>query len=45
MSRAVLRKEKDGRITYIGHVPPEYHLKPNEYYGKLPGEDQGSYVK
>ncbi|WP_182438101.1 hypothetical protein [Lactobacillus bombicola] len=45
MSRAVLKKEKDGRVTYIGHVPPEYKLQNNEYYEKVPNAEKEDYVE
>lgn len=36
MARTVYRKNKDGKVTYVGHVPQEYKLKNNEFYQKLP---------
>ena len=39
MARTVYRKNKDGKIIYVGHVPPEYKLKCNEFFQKLPNEN------
>lgn len=39
MARTVYRRDKDGKVTYVGHVPPEYHLKDNEFFQKLPNEN------
>lgn len=39
MARTVYRKNKDGKVTYVGHVPPEYNLKDNEFFQKLPNEN------
>ena len=39
MARAVYRKNKDGNVTYVGHVPYEYKLKDNEFFQKLPNEN------
>lgn len=44
MAKAVYRKNKDGKVTYVGHVPPEYQLKENEFFGKLPNEKRENYV-
>lgn len=38
MARTVYRKNKDGKVTYVGHVPSEYQLKDNEFFQKLPNE-------
>ena len=38
MARTVYRKNKHGKVTYVGHVPPEYQLKDNEFFQKLPNE-------
>jgi len=38
MARTVYRKNKNGKVIYIGHVPPEYQLKDNEFFQKLPNE-------
>ena len=40
MARTVYRKNKDGKIIYVGHVPAEYKLKENEFFQKLPNERQ-----
>ena len=32
MARAVYRKNKDGKVSYIGHVPPGYKLKDDEFF-------------
>ena len=40
MARTVYRKNKNGKIIYVGHVPPEYKLKYNEFFQKLPNERQ-----
>lgn len=40
MARTVYRKNKDGKVTYMGHVPPEYQLKDNEFFQKLPNENE-----
>lgn len=32
MARAVYRKTKDGKVIYVGHVPPEYKLQENEFF-------------
>ena len=39
MARTVYRKNKNGKVTYVGHVPPEYKLKANEFFQKLPNEN------
>lgn len=44
MARAVYRKNKDGKVIYVGHVPPEYQLKDNEFFEKLPNEKRKNYV-
>lgn len=44
MAKAVYRKDKNGKVTYVGHVPPEYQLKENEFFGKLPNEKRENYV-
>ena len=38
MARAVYRKNKDGKVTYVGHVPPEYQLKDDEFFQKFTNE-------
>ena len=38
MARAVYRKNKYGKVTCVGHVPPEYRLKDNEFFQNLPNE-------
>lgn len=35
MARTVYRKNKDGKVTYVGHVPPGYNLKDNEFFSKI----------
>ena len=35
MARTVYRKNKNGKVTYVGHVPAEYKLKENEFFQKL----------
>ena len=40
MAKTVYRKNKDGKVTYVGHVPPEYKLKDNEFFQKLPNARQ-----
>ena len=32
MARAVYRKNKNGKVTYVGHVPPEYQLRMGEHF-------------
>lgn len=39
MARTVYRRNKDGNVTYVGHVPSEYKLKANEFFQKLPNEN------
>ena len=39
MARTVYRKNKDGKVTYVGHVPPEYRLKDNEFFQEFPNEN------
>ena len=38
MTRTVYRKNKNGKVIYVGHVPPEYQLKDNEFFKKWPNE-------
>lgn len=38
MAKAVYRKNKNGKVTYLGHVPDGYQLKDGERFG-LPNED------
>lgn len=38
MARTVYRKNNDGKLIYVGHVPPEYQLKSNEFFQKMPNE-------
>ena len=38
MAKAVYRKNKNGKVTYLGHVPENYQLKDGEQFG-LPPED------
>ena len=38
MSRTLYRRNKDGNVTYLGHVPSEYKVKDNEFFQKLPNE-------
>lgn len=40
MAKAVWRKNKHGRDTYIGHVPNDYKLKAGEYYKPLPNIEE-----
>lgn len=44
MARAVYRKNKDGKVSYIGHVPPGYKLRDDEFFKKLPNEKHKNYV-
>ena len=44
MARTLYRRNKDGKVTYVGHVPPEYKLKDNEFFEKLPNEKRKNYV-
>lgn len=37
MEKAVWKINKNGKRTYVGHVPDEYKLKKGEYFG-LPSE-------
>ena len=39
MARTLYRRNKDGKIIYVGHVPFEYQLKENEFFQKLPNEN------
>lgn len=36
MTKAVWRKNKNGKDSYIGHVPASYQLKTGEYFKPLP---------
>lgn len=38
MAKAVWKINKDGRQTYVGHVPDNYKLQKDEYFG-IPPED------
>lgn len=38
MAKAVWRIEKNGKRTYVGHVPDGYQLRDGERFG-LPPED------
>lgn len=38
MARTLYRRNKDGKIIYVGYVPFEYKLKDNEFFRKLPNE-------
>lgn len=38
MAKAVWKINKDGRQSYVGHVPDGYQLNDGEYFG-LPPED------
>ena len=44
MSRTLYRRNKDGNVTYLGHVPSEYKVKDNEFFKKLPNEKRKNYV-
>lgn len=32
MTRTLYKKSKDGKVIYVGHVPPEYKLQENEFF-------------
>lgn len=32
MTRTLYKKSKDGKVIYVGHVPPEYKLQDNEFF-------------
>lgn len=38
MAKAVWKIDKNGKRTYVGHVPDSYQLKDGEQFG-LPSED------
>lgn len=38
MAKAVWKIDKNGKRTYVGHVPDSYKLKDGERFG-LPNED------
>ena len=38
MAKAVWKIDKNGKLTYVGHVPDSYQLKDGERFG-LPNED------
>lgn len=44
MAKAVYRKNKDGKVSYIGHVPPGYKLKDDEFFKELSNEKHKNYV-
>ena len=44
MAKAVWRIEKNGKRTYVGHVPDGYQLRVGERFG-LPNEDRVEVIR